>query len=70
MLSDRPLTRISKPEPAEKMTVLVADDDVLAARNPGKNSQEMGLRVVRAKNGDDAWTRSKEKEFARPSWIG
>ena len=55
MLSDRPSTRIFKPVASEPMTVLVADDDVLAAKVLEKTLRKWGFGVVRAKNGEEAW---------------
>jgi diguanylate cyclase (GGDEF)-like protein len=55
MPSHKPSPRLVKPDPVERMTVLVADDDVLAAKVLEKTLKKWDFDVVRAKNGEEAW---------------
>jgi two-component system cell cycle response regulator len=63
MLSERPSARVSNPEAAERMTVLIADDDVLAAKVLEKTLKKWGYDVVRAKNGEEAWEQLEKKSL-------
>jgi len=45
------------------MTVLVADDDVLAAKVLEKTLKKWGYDVVRAKNGEEAWDQIEKKNL-------
>jgi len=71
MLSDRPSKRISKPVASEPITVLVADDDVLAAKVLEKTLRKWGFGVVRAKNGEEAWEQIERRglRLAIMDWM-